>query len=206
MSGSSEAARQAKAELAAAKAKATALRPWYQKKRFFLPIGFMAILVLSNALNPSNPEPELSANQETSQVTQDISTIEGLTAAISEQLGTETNMGVPRSLDVSLYEGDLYVTFALDENFGNNLMIVGAWGQVRDIVKLVQQSGISKNLTVNGTLELIDANGNSLGQQGVFTANLLDNKVPLLNTDNLVGRDLWENAASSFIYHPAIQD
>jgi hypothetical protein len=85
-------------------------------------------------------------------------------------------------------------------------MIVGAWGQVRDIVKLVQQSGISKNLTVNGTLELIDANGNSLGQQGVFTANLLDNKVPLLNTDNLVGRDLWENAASSFIYHPAIQD
>lgn len=55
MSESSEAAKQAKAELAAAKAKANALRPWYQKKRFIIPIVFVVILVFSNALNPGGP-------------------------------------------------------------------------------------------------------------------------------------------------------
>ena len=55
MSESSEAAKQAKAELAAAKAKANALRPWYQKKRFIIPIAFVVILVFSNALNPGGP-------------------------------------------------------------------------------------------------------------------------------------------------------
>ena len=52
---SSEAAKQAKAELAAAKAKANALRPWYQKKRFIIPLAFILILVFSNALNPGGP-------------------------------------------------------------------------------------------------------------------------------------------------------
>ena len=55
MSESSEAAKQAKAELAAAKAKANALRPWYQKKRFIIPIAFVVILVFSNAFNPGGP-------------------------------------------------------------------------------------------------------------------------------------------------------
>ena len=56
MSDSSEAARQAKAELAAAKAKAKALRPWYQKKRFILPLGLVVILVFSNVLNSGSPD------------------------------------------------------------------------------------------------------------------------------------------------------
>jgi hypothetical protein len=55
-------------------------------------------------------------------------------------------------------------------------------------------------------LALIDENGNELGQQIVFTANFLDGKVPLLNTENLIGRDMWENAASFYIYHPALRD
>ena len=57
MSESSEAAKQAKAELAAAKSKAKALRPWYQKKRFMIPLVFVVILVLSNALNAGSPSP-----------------------------------------------------------------------------------------------------------------------------------------------------
>lgn len=115
-------------------------------------------------------------------------------------------MKIPRNLDVTIADGDLYVMYALNENLTNNLMIVGAWGEVSDIVKLVQASGLSNNLTVNGTLALIDANGNELGQRIVFTANFEDEKVPLLNTDNLLGREMWENAASSYIYHPAIRD
>jgi hypothetical protein len=214
MTPSAEESKKANAELAAAKAKAKALRPWYAKKRFVIPIGLVVLFGVSNSLNGGGSEPDSSATPETSQtatepapsVEQDLTTLEGLTAAISSLLGEETNMGVPRNLDVSLYEGDLYVAFALNENFTNNLMIVGAWDDVSDIVKLVQDSGISSNLTVNGTLALIDANGNELGQKSVFTANFLDNKVPLLNTDNLLGREMWENAASSYIYAPAIRD
>jgi hypothetical protein len=172
------------------------------------------IFTISSSLNGGDnsteptvtPESSESSNEAAPEVEQDITTLEGLTAAISSQLGEVTNMDIPRNLDVTLYEGDLYVAYALNENLTNNLMIVGAWGEVSDIVKLVQASGLSDNLTVNGTLALIDANGNELGQKSVFTANFLDGKVPLLNTDNLLGREMWENAASSYIYHPAIRD
>jgi hypothetical protein len=211
--GTSE-TKKAKADLAAARAKDKALRPWYQKKRFMIPIGLVLISSIVNSFNGEDTAPDPLATPETSEtanetapiVEQDLTTIEGLKSAISDQLGEATNMDVPRNLDVSLYEGDLYVMFALDENFTSNLMIGGAWNEVSDIVKLVQTSGLSENLTVNGTLALIDVNGNELGQQIVFTANFLDDKVPLLNTDNLLGREMWENAASSYIYHPAIRD
>jgi|688.fasta_scaffold647107_1 hypothetical protein len=212
MSNSYDETKKARADLAAAKAKAKALRPWYQKKRFAIPLGFFALVILSNALMPSentdvsSTPSESTSQSETPEITADLNSIEGLTAAIRNQLGDETNMGVPRSLETEIVDGDLYVRFALNENFTNNSMIGGAWGEVGEVVELVQLSGLSKNLTINGTLELIDANGNSLGQRNVFTANFLDDKVPLLNTENLIGRDLWENAASSFIYHPAIRD
>jgi hypothetical protein len=212
MPSNNDETKKAKADLAAAKAKAKALRPWYQKKRFTIPLGFFAIIILSNALMPSentdgtSPQSDSANQSESTEIAADLDSIEGLTAAISNQLGDETNMGVPRNLEAEIVDGDLYVRFALNENFTNNSMIGGAWGEVADVVKLVQLSGLSKNLTVNGTLELIDENGNSLGQRNVFTANFLDEKVPLLNTENLIGRDLWENAASSFLYHPAIRD
>jgi hypothetical protein len=206
--------KKAKADLAAAKAKDKALRPWYKKKRFMIPIGLVLISSIVNSLNGDDTGPDPSATPETSQTSspetsepaQDLTTLEGLKFAIGSQLGELTNMDIPRNLDVTLYEGDLYVMYALDENFTSNFMIVGAWDDVSDIVKLVQASGLSENLTVNGTLALIDENGNELGQQIVFTANFLDGKVPLLNTENLIGRDMWENAASFYIYHPALRD
>jgi hypothetical protein len=214
--------KKAKADLAAAKAKDKALRPWYQKKRFMIPIGLVVLSSLVNSLNGDDTGPDPLATPETSQTSssesseatspetsepaQDITTIEGLKSAISSLLGEETNMDIPRNLDVTLSEGDLYVMYALNENFTSDLMIGGAWSEVSDVVKLVQESGLSNNLTVNGTLALIDVNGNELGQQIVFTANFLDGKVPLLNTENLLGREMWENAASFYIYHPALRD
>jgi cobalamin biosynthesis protein CbiG len=53
MPSNNDETKKAKADLAAAKAKAKALRPWYQKKRFTIPLGFFAIIILSNALMPS---------------------------------------------------------------------------------------------------------------------------------------------------------
>ena len=62
----------AKKNLAIAKAKAKALRPWYQKKRFVIPIAFILLAVFASLGNqnsselPSNPSGGTS-NQETPQ-------------------------------------------------------------------------------------------------------------------------------------------
>lgn len=62
----------AKKNLAIAKAKAKALRPWYQKKRFVIPITFFLLAVLANLGNsnsselPTNPSGG-SSNQESPQ-------------------------------------------------------------------------------------------------------------------------------------------
>ena len=56
MTQSAEESKKANAELAAAKAKAKALRPWYQKKRFIVPIALFVIIVFSNSLNGGAPD------------------------------------------------------------------------------------------------------------------------------------------------------
>jgi hypothetical protein len=147
----------------------------------------------------------VDASTEAAREAADVSTIELLTAALTDELGAETNRDLPRDVEVSLMDGDLYVSFALDESFSSDATISRAWQETATVVKLVQRSGLSKNLTISGFLELVDNNGNSLGENVVFTANFLDDKVPLLNTENLDGRDMWESAASSFIYHPALK-
>ena len=176
-------------------------------------IGLLGVGVVGAIVNPSgnDPEPTTSPTAEptstqTEEPAPDLTTPEGLAAAITSKLGEENNMGVPRNVDVSLYEGDLFVSYVLDENLTNNLLIVGAWQDIEEIVKLAQLSGLSNNLTVNATLELFDTNGNSVGQTYVVTANFLDDKLPLLNTENLAGRDMWEKASSFYVYHPAIRD
>jgi hypothetical protein len=58
MSKSADEAREAQAELKAAKAKAKALRPWYSKKRFVLPGAFLIFAILSSGINgANNPSP-----------------------------------------------------------------------------------------------------------------------------------------------------
>jgi hypothetical protein len=68
MSDSTNAAKKAQAELAAAKAKARALRPWYQKKRFIIPGAFLILGVISSSLNgggtPSPVIPPTNSNVE----------------------------------------------------------------------------------------------------------------------------------------------
>jgi hypothetical protein len=51
MSNSNEGFKNAKAEAAALKTKAKAMRPWFRKKRFLLPIILLLIIVLSTAAN-----------------------------------------------------------------------------------------------------------------------------------------------------------
>lgn len=51
MSDSNKDAKNAKAEAQAAKAKAKALRPWYQKKRFIVPIALVLIIGISQGMS-----------------------------------------------------------------------------------------------------------------------------------------------------------
>lgn len=52
----------AKAEAAAAKAKARSLRPWFQKKRFIIPGALIALMVISSAANIGNTDAPVSVS------------------------------------------------------------------------------------------------------------------------------------------------
>lgn len=146
-------------------------------------------------------EPAQEATEEP-QAQIDITTEAGLKGAVTEQLGAEPSV----FLLLPDEDGEiLYIGFEISDNLTANLMRRGAWIQVREILGLVQQSGISKNLTVYGTLELIDNNGNSVGQQNVLTVNFWDERVPLFNLENLQTTEQLERAATSVTYHPAFQ-
>jgi hypothetical protein len=57
MTDSSNEKKIAKADAQAAKAKAKAMRPWFQKKRFIAPIALVAIIGISAAANSGGPGP-----------------------------------------------------------------------------------------------------------------------------------------------------
>lgn len=60
-------ARGAKAEAKAAKARAKAMRPWFKKKRFILPLAFVALIAIAAAGSSGSDEskPTESANLDT---------------------------------------------------------------------------------------------------------------------------------------------
>lgn len=65
---------EAKAEATAAKAKAKAMRPWYQKKRFIIPIGIVVLSVASSALNgggDDSPSASTSSSDSSSSSSED---------------------------------------------------------------------------------------------------------------------------------------
>lgn len=183
-----------------------ALKKWYKARSkidkwlfwtFSVAIALFAITAISSTFT--------DASREAAREAADVSTIELLTAALTDELGAETNRDVPRDVQVLLGEdGYLQVYFSLDEGFSSDATILRAWQETSVVVKLVQRSGLSENLTISGYLELFDTNGNSVGEYVVFNASFWDDKVPLLNTDNLEGRDMWESAATLFIYHPTL--
>lgn len=140
---------------------------------------------------PEEPEVEI-----------DITTEEGLKAAVTKQLGSEPEVFLLLPDEDSQI---LYISFEISDNLTANMMRRGAWIQVRELLELVQRSGISENLTVYGTLELIDDMGNSVGQRDVLTVDFWEERVPLLNLENLQTTEQLERAATSVTYHPAFQ-
>jgi hypothetical protein len=75
----------AKADAAAAKAKAKALRPWFQKKRFIVPLALVAIMGISVASNPGGSD---APQRESSVTTPESSeTAETQEEAVTETIG-----------------------------------------------------------------------------------------------------------------------
>ena len=58
--------KQAKADAKAEKAREKAMRPWFKKKRFIIPLGIVAIVILATIVNGggSGSSPELAATSQ----------------------------------------------------------------------------------------------------------------------------------------------
>jgi hypothetical protein len=78
----------AKADSAAAKAKAKALRPWFQKKRFIIPIALVALIGISVASNQGSVQQGFEDGVESTTVSPDSSdTTESQEDAVTETIG-----------------------------------------------------------------------------------------------------------------------
>ena len=85
MSDSSNNKKIAKADALAAKAKAKALRPWFQKKRFIVPLALVAIMGISVASNPGSSETPQSESSVTTPESSE--TTETQEEAVTETIG-----------------------------------------------------------------------------------------------------------------------
>jgi hypothetical protein len=136
---------------------------------------------------------------------QDLSTEEGLSAAIEEALGSTTNREVPRNVTTYFDGRDLFVDFALNDNLSSKMIRQGGWVATETILVLAQESKLIDNLTVHGTFELIDKLGNSLGEQYVFNVYFFEDIIPKINTDAFVS-SMYADVATDWSVHPAIAD
>jgi hypothetical protein len=132
--------------------------------------------------------------------------MEELKAAIENELGTETNMGLPRELVVELDETDgwLNIRFVMNENLTSNLTLAGAWREIGLVFDLARKADFVKELTVQTSFPLINNLGEELGPQPVVTVYFDADVYPRINRDNLPGDRLGDGATSVAI-HPAFR-
>jgi hypothetical protein len=153
----------------------------------------------------SEPAQEQVEESEPAAPVQDLSTEEGLSAAIEEALGSTTNREVPRNVTTYFDGRDLFVDFALNDNLSSKMIRQGGWVATETILVLAQESKLIDNLTVHGTFELIDKLGNSLGEQYVFNVYFFEDIIPKINTDAFVS-SMYADVATDWSVHPAIAD
>jgi hypothetical protein len=154
----------------------------------------------------SETEETEPAEPEEPVVPSSFATLEELTAALENELGEETNMGLPRELVVDFDEEDgwLNVRFVLNENLTTGLTRSSAWRDIRNVFELARKADFVNELTVQTSFPLINQLGEELGPQPVVTAYFDAEVFPRMNLKNLPG-DRFENAATSVTIHPAFQ-
>lgn len=134
--------------------------------------------------------------------TKALSPTEQLAAAIDHELGKPNRKGVKRVQGVDLSDGQLVVTYAMDDNLTKGFIKDGAYSDTGKVLKLVQASGIkATSLVVQGTLELQDKLGNSVGEKPVVTISFDQNALQHANVDNLPGKLILNAADEVAIRH-----
>ena len=104
MSDSTNEAKNVKAELAAAKAKARAFRPWYQKKRFIIPGALLALVIVSSSLNGGGGSS--STNPSTNNSTEEVETEAPATEASTTECLSVENISNLIDENAPSYDGD----------------------------------------------------------------------------------------------------
>jgi hypothetical protein len=111
----------AKADLQAAKARAKALRPWFQKKRFIIPIALVAILGFAIASDPEGSREAFEEGRESTRVV-------SLTAqeACTEATKVVTTINNLNDILLDNYEDQAFVAKMSDsyEDAGNKLSAI----------------------------------------------------------------------------------
>jgi hypothetical protein len=132
-----------------------------------------------------------------------------LAASIDEALGEVTRVDdddSPMLTDVKWKEssGVLTVTYRLSDNlFGNDVIIGAGWDDIKDIMAAVNASGLPvEELRVNGTFEMQDKYGKSLGEQTVMATEWDEETLQNIQPDNL-DDDGMRDLATVVVIHPA---
>lgn len=178
MSDSSNDKKMAKADFKAARAKAKALRPWFKKKRFILPIAFVVIFGLSSAINGANSD--VSPNSNSPSTTTEEITTEQESSEYSNETVSQTNARkkAEQYLDSSafsrtgLIEQLEYEEFSkVDATYGVDALKVD-WNE--QAAKKAAQYLDSQAFSKNGLIEQLEFEGfsNEEATYGVSTTGL----------------------------------
>jgi hypothetical protein len=188
-----------------------ALKTWQQ-----ISIALIVLIVLRMLLDPGSsaptneslsPTPSNSQEAENSpSPTQTWTPLEQLEIDLKETLGGLNRDG-QRIISIDLYDGQLFIQYALNDNLSTNLIKVGAWKDTRLILETVQASKIKgvKELVASGTFPLQNEYGESLGEIGIFTITFDAQAIKRTVTENLPG-ELLESAATDVTIRRDILD
>lgn len=137
----------------------------------------------------------------------ELSPVEKFEANLSEELGDLNRDGQRINLiDYDEKSKELMVKFALNDNFSNHLIVVGAWGDFADTITAIRSSGLEvKTLYVFGSLPFQDDLGNPTGERDVVGATFLKRALDGANLENLPG-EMLQSAADDWWVNPQLQD
>jgi hypothetical protein len=132
---------------------------------------------------------------------------EYLRQALVQELGADTNMDVPRAIKVELTsDKETFITLVMNDNFSNSMARGYAYQEIEKALTITRKSTFANDMTITFTTELTDKYGKSLGQVNVLTVWFDKVAFKSIVAENLVGEEMWSQAATSVFIHPALRD
>lgn len=192
MSNSSQDPKLAKADAQAAKAKAKALRPWYQKKRFIVPIVLVVLIGLSQAMNGGSTSDNSSDNGST-----------------SEESTTEEATNEMPGIGDAAVDGDFSFTVNSVEcgiaNVGTDTFGVAAQGQFCLVAVSIENIGKEAKTMFADNQKLFDSEGREFSADTsaiIYLENGGDTWLSEINPGNtLEGQLLFDIPAGATLDH-----